>query len=255
MNSKVVIIGSGNVATHLVPALAPNVDVVQIYSQTLTNAKILANTIGCTNYTNKIGDIAHDADIYLFIVKDDIIAPLAAQLKGVNPVALFLHTSGSVSADVFAALRANYGVLYPLQTFTKGVSVNFADISIFIQGSNPESEQIITTLANHLTTKVYHADSELRRKLHIAAVFACNFANHMWCIADELMKGEQLPFDVLLPLIRSSVDKIALIPPAQAQTGPAVRGDREIMDKHISMLKGIEQEIYKLVSENIYKNK
>ncbi|MFI3240267.1 MAG: Rossmann-like and DUF2520 domain-containing protein [Bacteroidales bacterium] len=252
MKHRVVILGSGNVATHLVAALAKYVDIVQIYSQTVANAQKLADLIGCSNYSNQIGDIVADADIYLFIVKDDAIAMLANQIKVDNPTALFIHTSGSVSADVFANVSSNYGVLYPLQTFTKGVDVNFAEISIFTQGNKPESKLIVDKLASYLTTKVYTADSELRRKLHIAAVFACNFANHMWDIADGIMQREELPFDVLLPLIQSSIDKIKRITPHDAQTGPAVRGDKEITNKHISMLTGAESEIYKLISENIY---
>lgn len=249
---RVVILGSGNVATHLVAALANYVNIVQIYSNQLANAETLAKTIGCDSFTNNVNGIIADANIYLFIVKDDIIAPLAHQIKIKNRSALFIHTSGSVTANIFSDITPNYGVLYPLQTFTKGIEVNFSEISIFTQGSNEYSNITINSLAKNLTSKVYYADSELRRKLHIAAVFACNFTNHLWSIADGIMNRENLPFDVLLPLIQSSVDKIKQISPHDAQTGPAVRGDKNITDTHISMLNGIESEIYKLISDNIY---
>ena len=184
---KIVIIGSGNVATHLAQALSRAAHIIQIYSRTLANANILAQKIGNSEAIDNIDNIATDADVYLISAKDDAVASIAAQAaprcKG---NALWLHTSGSVPANVFAPHCQRYGVLYPLQTFSKDATVNVAEVPFFIEGNNADTERDIAIIANALSATVKRADSDCRRRIHAAAVFACNFTNHLWAIANPI---------------------------------------------------------------------
>lgn len=250
---RIVILGSGNVSSHISVELNRCAYITQVYSHNIVNAKALATTISVSNYTDNTAEIQPDADIYLFMVKDDAIKALADKLHITNPEAIMIHTSGSVTAEVFADKATNYGVLYPLQSFTKGVEVDLTTVSLFIEGNNSYSHSTISELANTLSHRVYDADSTLRGKLHVAAVFACNFSNHMWCIAQELMGDANLPFEVLQPLIESSVSKLRVTTPDKAQTGPAIRNDKHILEQHQAMLNDDNRAIYKIISDNIYK--
>lgn len=250
--NKTVIIGAGNVATHLAHAYRDILDIRQIFSRTAENAKILADSIGCSGYTDNPESILQDADIYIFSVKDDAIEPLLDKIC-IPQKALALHTSGSVSKDIFENMAARFGILYPLQTFTKNIPVDFSKIAFFIEGNSQETYREIEILAKSLSNKVYEAGSEKRKRLHIAAVFACNFANNMWSIANEITDRNNLPFDVLLPLIEATVDKLKYTSPLNAQTGPAARQDHKIINNHIELLDGDMKNIYRIISDNIIK--
>lgn len=251
-NNKAVIIGAGNVATHLAYAYKDILNISQIFSRNTGNAKILAELIGCDNYTNDPRLIVPDADIYIFSVKDDAIEPLLDKIH-IPRKAIAIHTSGSVSKNIFENRAHKFGILYPLQTFTKNIPVDFKKIAFFIEGNNTETYRDIEILAKYLSDNVYEADSEKRKQLHIAAVFACNFANNMWSIANEITDKNNLPFEVLLPLIQATVDKLKYTNPINAQTGPAVRQDRKIINDHIEMLDGNKKDIYRIISDNIIK--
>ena len=249
---RIVFIGAGNVASHLAPAIENSGagTVVQVYSRKLQSALDLADKLQNAQAVDSETAICDDADVYLVSLVDDAIAPLVSRLpKGGN--ALWLHTSGSVGMEVLAPMSERYGVFYPLQTFSKGVEVDVSKVPLFIEGCTPGVEEEIRKLAAPVFSHIYHADSHTRRMMHISAVFACNFTNHLWTIASELLKKEDLPFEVLHPLLEETLKKAFTVSPEKGQTGPAVRGDRAIINKHLSVLDGQPKEIYSLLSEAI----
>lgn len=248
---KIVMVGAGNVATHIAPAISFSGigEVVQIYSRHIESAEALAAKIPGAEAVNKPKEIAAEADIYLISVADDAIASVVEILPKRD--ALYLHTSGSVGMDALAGLSERYGVFYPLQTFSKEVSLDVKAVPLFVEGSLPEVETEIREFASGLFERIYHADSVTRKKMHISAVFACNFTNYMWTLAEELLKHDNLPFDVLRPLLEETLRKAFVNSPSASQTGPAIRGDRKIVDSHLGLLDGKEKEIYKLLSESI----
>ncbi len=251
---EIVFLGSGNVATHIAPAIEQSGagHVCQVYSRTRANARDLASKLISAEYTDNLSDIVPDADIYIISVKDDGILPIIKALQPNN--ALWLHTSGSVDMDVLSEVSSEYGVFYPMQTFSKNASLDMTQVPLFVEGVNQETENKIRRFAELIFTNVYHADSELRRKMHVAAVFSCNFTNYMWVIADELLRKEGLSFDVMKPLMEETLRKAFANPPEQGQTGPAVRGDEQIMRKHEALLPSSEREIYHLISSRIYEH-
>lgn len=253
-NISVVMVGAGNLATHLAKNLQnKGFSVVQVYSRTEASAKALAGQIGA-KYTTQITDLYRDAQLYICSLKDDALLQLIPQLTTNNPDALWLHTAGSIPMQVWKGYVQRYGVLYPLQTFSKHREVNFNDIPLFVEANNPTDLSLIEQVARKLSCKVYRADSEQRKSLHLAAVFACNFTNHLYDLANELLIKNNLPFEALLPLIDETANKVHELAPRDAQTGPAVRYDRVVMDNHISMLSDAPdmQRIYRLLSESIH---
>ncbi len=250
---KIVVFGAGNVSWHLTQALAKTNEIVQVYSRTLENANALSERVGACA-CDTFDDITADADCYVISVVDDAIEPIAKHFLGVAPEALWVHTSGSRQMSALKGVSARYGVLYPLQTFTKSALVNVSEIPFFIEGNTPETAEDIKSLAGMMSTQIFQADSNRRKRMHIAAVFASNFANALWRIADEELGKDNIPFSVLLPLLRASVEKLYTVSPEQGQTGPARRGDIDILRSHLSMLSGDNYEIYRLLSENILKH-
>lgn len=254
-NSKprLVMIGAGNVASSLAPAIhqADAAEVVQVYSRHLANARTIADAIPGAEATADLADIIPDADVYLLSVSDDALNDTVSALKPNN--ALWLHTSGSTGMEILSRLSDNYGVFYPLQTFSKSRHVNLDSVSLFTEGSNPEVEDRIKEMAEKVFKNVYHADSQTRRRMHVAAVFACNFSNYMWMIAHDLLEKHDIPFDVLAPLLRETLDKALLMNPRDGQTGPARRGDTALIQTHAAMLPDNLREIYTLLSDSIIK--
>lgn len=248
---RIVLIGSGNVATHLADAFFERgVQIVQVYSRTVDNARALAQSVGAS-FTNKLEDILPDADFYIFSVKDDALAEIISQMPATNGV--WAHTAGSVPVSVFEGFCDNFGVLYPLQTFSKNRKLNFAEIPVFVEANNAETLRKIGDLATMISRKVQPLSGERRRYLHLAAVFGCNFVNHLYALAAEILEDEQITFDALKPLITETAAKVMELSPHDAQTGPAVRFDEKVIQKHIDMLKDPKtKQIYRLLSEQIY---
>ncbi len=246
---KVVIIGSGNVATSLAHGLMARCEVVQIYSRQLPHAQALADAIGCPLATDDLMTIVPDADAYIIAVRDDVIADVVAAVP--DNGALWLHTSGSKGIDLFKGHRAHYGVLWPMQSFSREVVVELDDVHFFAEASDKKTLEHLMALGHMISHHVIEADSDKRRRLHVASVFSCNFANHMWTLADEVLGDAGLPFDALLPLIRTTVDKLNNLSPAKSQTGPAIRHDTQVLDSHLAMLDGDKREIYRLLSDSI----
>lgn len=252
---RIAIVGAGNVATHLAQALARHYEIVQIVSRHIDNARRLATTINPNcHYTDKLSEL-EAADAYLISVNDDAIAKVLQEAPSACREALWMHTSGSVGISVFDGFGSRYGVFYPLQTFSKDVALDIKEVPIFTEGATAEIEAEMNVIASAISDHVYHADSEIRRTIHISAVYACNFVNHLFSIADRTLSRHDIPFDVLLPLIKETVRKVTKVSPAEAQTGPAARGDKGIIDKHLAVIdNATDRAIYKLLSESIMQN-
>lgn len=249
---KVVLIGAGNLATHLAKKLyQSNNKILQVYSRTQESAKKLADQVNAT-YTTEITEIVDHADLYIFSVKDSVLQTLIDQIPHFN--GLWLHTAGSMPADIFRGKISSYGVLYPLQTFSKNREVDWDNIPLFIEGNNNITLDQIRTIAQQLSDKIYQLSSAKRIYIHASAVFACNFVNHMYEQAKHLSDKVDMPFDILLPLIEETCAKIHEMNPHEAQTGPAIRFDTNVMQKHLDLLKDDHDatEIYKLISKSIH---
>ncbi len=243
---KIVILGTGNLAKHLYTAFikANAVDIVQVVGR---NQKELEQFSMHSTLSNDFAFIA-DADVYLIAVNDDAITEVSQHL--LKKKGIVAHTSGAIGLN--AIQPANKGVLYPLQSFTKGKTVDFSSIPICIEAEEKESLETLRTLANSISENVHHIDSEQRKKLHLAAVFVNNFTNYLFSIGEELCLEEGLSFDLLKPLISETADKIQAMSPKEAQTGPARRNDTKSMDSHLKLLNKKEHiALYKLLSQAI----
>jgi predicted short-subunit dehydrogenase-like oxidoreductase (DUF2520 family) len=246
---KIVFIGAGNVATHLAWALKyQGHDIVQIYSRTKPSAQKLAlkvNTEFCTSLEQ-----LKEAELYIYAVADNALKGVIEQVSISS--GMHIHTAGSVDIAIFENKFYNYGVLYPLQTFSKEKDVDFSVIPIFVEGNNEATTNVLLSIANNLSTKTYKATSNERIRLHIAAVFACNFTNFFYTIASELVQKSNIPFEILEPLIAETASKIKTLTPFEAQTGPARRNDVVTMNKQYDMIEDENQKlIYKFISDCI----
>jgi predicted short-subunit dehydrogenase-like oxidoreductase (DUF2520 family) len=254
--NKVSIIGAGNVATHLAKSFFDNgFDIGQVFSRNLDNATILANQINA-KAINTLSLLNSKADFYLICVKDDAVEQVLKNILFKDKV--IAHTSGSVSMDIFFANNyLNYGIFYPLQTFSKDKEVNLKEIPFCIEGSNKSTENQLFEMALNLSDSVHFVNSEQRKVLHLAAVFACNFTNYMYTIANDITTKNDIDFDILKPLIKETAQKIMDNSPLAMQTGPAKRNDEEIIKNHLQMLSNNKayQAIYKLITEQIINNK
>ncbi|HTA26803.1 MAG TPA: F420-dependent NADP oxidoreductase [Bacteroidia bacterium] len=248
---KIVFIGSGNVATSLSEALKGKYDFVQVFSQTLSNARKLARILGCA-YTNDLKKISPEADIYIIAVKDDAIEQVCKKLSLKNKTVI--HTSGSTDIKVLTKVSDNYGVLWPMYSFAGNAKLALAT-PLFIEGSDKKTEDILAQLVRELKGKAYYLDSEKRAKVHMTAVFVNNFPNHLFTIAETLCKEAGIPFGLFLPLAKETVENLSKKSPAVSQTGPASRNEKKIINKQIALLKPHPdyKEIYKLLTKSIIK--
>lgn len=243
---KIVILGTGNLAKHLYTAFtkADGVDMVQVVGRNQSELEQFSEHSTISNSFDSIGS----ADVYLIAVKDDAIGEVSQHLlkkKGV-----VVHTSGAIGLTAIQA--ENRGVFYPLQTFTKGKMVDFSPIPICIEAQEKKSLETLKNLAQSISGKVHHIDSEQRKKLHLAAVFVNNFTNYLYGVGEELCLEEGLSFDLLKPLILETAEKIRTIHPKEAQTGPARRNDVKSMESHLELLNKKEHiALYKLLSHAI----
>lgn len=248
---NVVLVGAGNVATQLGMALKnAGHEIMQVYSRTGESAAALAEKLECP-YTVRLDELSDKAELYLFSLKDAVLPDVVASMK-LNG-GLWVHTAGSMPMNLFKGYARRYGVLYPMQTFSKIRAVDFRSIPFFIEANGEEDMMLLKQILRGITEKVYVLPSEKRKYLHLAAVFACNFTNHMYRLSEKLLEEEGIPFEVMLPLIDETAAKVHELSPARAQTGPAVRYDLNVIDRHLSMLKTERfKEIYRLLSENIH---
>ena len=249
---RVVFVGAGNLATRLSLEMRKSgMSIGQVYSHTSEHAKILADELGC-GWTVVPEDIVEDADLYVFSLKDAVLQDVIARVKPNN--GLWVHTAGSMPISVFEGLTARYGVVYPLQTFSKSREVDFKKIPFFLEANSSEDEKVLGEVARALSSDVRFLSSEKRENLHLAAVFACNFTNHMYALAEKILEEQQIPGEVLLPLIDETAAKVHVMSPVRAQTGPAIRYDENVINKHMAMLKDPDmRNLYELISRSIHK--
>jgi len=248
---RITIIGAGNLATRLAVALYEHgFCISRIYSRTADSAKTLAAMVD-TDYTTEIPHIGTDSDIYIFSVKDDALPGILKQLPPLK--GLLVHTGGSIPMDIFAPYSDSYGVFYPLQTFSKTRKIDFAETPVCIEASGEKELKQLAALAESISRHVLPVNSDRRKYIHLAAVFTCNFVNRMYDIGAEILQQQQLPFDLLQPLIDETAAKIHSLSPFEAQTGPAVRYDRSVTEKQSALLNDESlKTIYELMSKNIH---
>lgn len=244
---KVVIIGSGNVAQHLIKVMqiAANVNLVQVFARNKKSINHLVKDDKITSDYNAI----KEADVYIISVSDNAIAEVAENLPFKNR--LVVHTSGTSELSVLDA-KNRKGVFYPLQTFSKFKEINFSSIPICLEAENEEDFKTLQSLSQNISEKVFPISSEQRKSLHVAAVFVCNFVNHMYTIGNQICEEHNVPFEVLKPLIMETAQKISTLKPEDAQTGPALRNDTKTINKHLEFLQESNyQELYKLLTQSI----
>ena len=247
---KVSIIGSGNVARHLINAFekSETVEIVQVY---VRNPETVLLEIGFDKITNDITTL-DEADIYIIAVSDNAIAGVSADLPFINR--FVVHTSGSVPLDALSD-KNHKGVFYPLQTFTKNKEVDFKEIPLCIEAQFGADYQLLERVARVISDKVFAINTAQRRALHVAAVFVNNFTNHMYSIGNDICKENQVPFEILQPLIKETAEKIKVLSPEEAQTGPARRNDSSTIAAHLAFLSDYNQKnIYSLLTQSIQNN-
>ncbi len=245
---QIVLIGSGNVAFHLAKAFSEaQIPISQIFGRNTTELQKISEQFSIPFSTETLAD----ADLYIISVSDSSIAEVSALIKNKN--ILVAHTSGSVSRE---ALSGNYrkSVFYPLQTFSKSKNLDYSKIPFFIDAENENDEEILKNLASKISKNVMLANDEKRKYIHLTAVFACNFVNHLYARAKEISDSQGIPFDYFLPLIDETTQKIHELEPKLAQTGPAIRNDEKVLKLHESLLTDEEKlKIYKTLNESIKK--
>ena len=252
---KTILIGAGNLATNLGKALqSVGIDIPQVYSRTMESASALAQIVGA-EAVDDIARVRDDADVYVLSVKDSALESLVVALSPGKEDKLFLHTAGSMPLDIFRGRAKRYGVLYPMQTFSKSKEVDFSEIPCFVEANDDEAMVQIEALAHRLSRKVYQLSSADRKYLHLSAVLACNFVNHCFAISQDLLESHGIPFDVMLPLIDETVGKVHQLKPLDAQTGPAVRFDENVIGAQSRLLEEnpLWKEIYDSMSRDIHR--
>ncbi len=253
---KIAIIGAGNLASQLGKALLGNGhDILQVYSRTIQSAQALAQQVGGTPINN-IDFLTYHADIYIISVTDAALPELIPQICRGREEHVFIHTAGSIPMDVFKGITLHYGVLYPLQTFSKERDVDFGEVPCFVEGNDSETIRMITALAESVSRFVEPMNSEDRKYLHLSAVWACNFVNHCYDVASQVLEKRHIPFNVLLPLIDETARKVHDLSPKQAQTGPAKRYDQNVIRAQAMLMKPdpLLKDLYERMSVSIHRS-
>lgn len=245
---KIVILGGGNVAFHLTSTFLKikEVMVVQVYNR---NLDTIAHLKSKTAITNNLSELK-DADIYIISVSDDAISETSSKLNFKKK--LVVHTSGSIAMSGLLS-NSNKGVFYPLQSFSKNSKVDFSTVPICIEAEKNKDLILLEKIGNLVSNHIYFINSEQRKQLHVAAVFVNNFVNHLYKLGNDICNKNNVPFDILQPLIKETAKKITNLSPFEAQTGPAKRNDNKTIEKHKAMLTNNQQEIYTLLTKSIYK--
>lgn len=254
MIKNVVIIGAGNVATHLSKAIKnAGFKILQIVSRKEESASVLGTQLGVP-FTSNPKQLNQNADLYIVSVKDDAITEALSTFTPPKE-ALVVHTAGSVPMEILSKYSSRTGIIYPLQTFSKTKNIDFSHIPLYIEANTYNDANSILAFASKLSTKAKLVDSKTRAQVHLAAVFACNFTNNLYSIASDILEKAGLSFEDMIPLISETTEKIKTLPPRKAQTGPAIRHDNKIIEKQLNALQGREKEIYRLITESIQDEK
>ncbi len=250
-----VIIGAGNLASQLGMALTGHgVRVAEVFNRSKDPGMKLASKLGA-RYVAGLKELSPDADLYILAVSDAAIPLVAAELRAGDKIVV--HTSGTIPMGILDGTSVNTGVFYPVQTFTKAAVAGFEGIPVCLETSTNYGGELLKGLAEKLTRLVYFIDSDRRRVLHLAAVFACNFSNFMNAVAEDILVPQDIPFELLVPLIRQTAENAGRGNVFGLQTGPAVRGDLQVLASHRELLASDPGylEIYNLISSNIIKYK
>ena len=247
---KITILGAGNVATQLALVLKKSGhEIVQIYNRSNDAGAELARTVGAgfSSYLYQLDD----ADIYIVAVKDDAILEIGNSFKANNKIVA--HTSGTKSKDLLQNTSANFGIFYPLQTMTKTSKVDFKTVPVLVEGSNKQTTLKLEELASSISKNVHRVDEQQRQWIHVAAVFANNFTNHLFGISEQLLIAQGLQFDILKPLIFNFIQSLETHSPSEIQTGPAARGDMQTIEKHMLLLGDDTRllKVYQVLTESI----
>lgn len=225
---SVLLVGKGNVAS-------------QLYNTFLSIDNIVLSQISSRELKN-----IPKADITIIAVSDDAIAEVSSKIKN----SLVVHTSGACSINDLKN-TTNKGVFYMLQTFSKDKKVDFSEVPFCLEAENKKDEDQLKELAKLIGKKIYTVNSEQRKALHVAAVFVNNFTNYLYKIGNDICKEHQVPFNILLPLIKETASKIKTLSPEKAQTGPAIRNDKTTIKNHLDLLNKEQQKIYKIITKSI----
>lgn len=247
---SITIIGSGNVAQHLIKAISKTttLEVTQVYAR---NIDCVSHLIDSDKITNDISKLKN-TDLYIISVSDDAIQSVSNSLFFSEK--LVAHTSGSVAMEDLSD-KNRKAVLYPLQTLSKKKEVDFTTVPLCIEAQNETDLHLLTEVAQHLSDHVYNVDSEQRKSLHVAAVFVSNFVNHLYKLGSDICIEHKVPFEILKPLILETSKKVQIMEPNEAQTGPAKRNDTSTINKHLAILTDENQkEIYKILTKSIIDN-
>ena len=244
---RITVIGSGNVAQHLIKAFAKSelVEIVQVYAR---KKEALSSLIEFDKITSDFEEL-QESDLYIIAVSDKAIADVSKQLPFQNRIVV--HTSGAASLDVLDT-KNRKGVFYPLQTFSKNKEIDFSIVPLCLEAENTFDFRVLETVAKSISNAVFAINSDQRKALHVAAVFVNNFTNHLYHIGKEICGEHQVPFEILRPLIQETAEKINTLDPVDAQTGPAKRNDGNTIAAHLDYLTNENQKnIYKLITQSI----
>jgi predicted short-subunit dehydrogenase-like oxidoreductase (DUF2520 family) len=252
---KIVLLGAGNVGFHLGKKLNEvSLDIAQVYSRKISKAKRLAKKIKCEAIQN-IADVSTEADLYILAVPDSAIEKVAADLsKKITNLSLVVHTSGATPSTVLKPYFKNYGIFYPLQTFSIAREIDFKNIPICVDSNLKKHRILLEKLGNRISQNVHQINDRERAILHVAAVFVNNFANNLFTIGEKITSTEHLPFGILKPLIKETVEKVTQHSPSEMQTGPAARGDHTTIELHLKYLENNFPElveVYQTMTRNI----
>ncbi|MER2999099.1 Rossmann-like and DUF2520 domain-containing protein [Pontibacter populi] len=255
---NIAIVGVGNVAWHLAQALQKaGHTITAVYSRNKAHSEGLTTLLPNAVATQSLNFRTIVADVVLIAIPDAALPGIAEQIK-VKPGTIVAHTSGSQSLAVLSTITgANYGVFYPLQTFSKNATVDVQQVPVLIEGNTEATIDLLTQLAQTISQKVERVDTDKRKQLHLAAVFACNFTNHLLGISQELLQKADMPTDLLQPLIQETIKKATTHHPYSVQTGPAIRNDQNVIDEHLRLLQHQPnlQAIYQLLTQSIQATK
>lgn len=240
---NIILFGTGNVAWHLAKALGSK---IQIAGRNQKKAQDIANQTGAI-FSEKI-----NPGLVILAIQDSAISEVSKKLN-LDQDSLLVHTSGSMSMGILEG-KSRRGCFYPMQTFSRGADLDYSRIPFFIEAENPADEKILFSLAQKISSKVMVCDSEKRKFVHLTAVFVCNFVNHLYARAEEVAKSQDIPFDYFKPLMEQTLDKLNTLNPHEAQTGPASRGEIEILKSQAMLLKGRDRRIYEMLSASILKD-
>lgn len=248
--TRITIIGSGNVAQHLIKAFTKSelIEIVQVFSR---KKEALSSLIDYDKIVNDFEELI-EADLYIIAVSDKAISEVSSNLPFQNRIVV--HTSGAASLDVLDP-KNRKGVFYPLQTFSKKKEIDFSTIPMCLEAENTFDFRVLETVAKSISNAVYPINSDQRKALHVAAVFVNNFSNHLYQIGQDICNEHQVPFEVLKPLIQETAEKIKTLDPIDAQTGPAKRKDSNTIEAHLEYLSNENQKnIYKILTQSIQNN-